>query len=71
MAIIINLDVMLAKRKMTSKELAEAIGITPQNLSVLKAGRAKAVRFTTLDAICRTLNCTPGDILAYAPESEE
>ena len=71
MAIIINLDVMLAKRKMSSKELAEAIGITPQNLSVLKAGRAKAIRFSTLDAICRTLHCTPGDILAYAPKIEE
>lgn len=65
MAIIIDLDVMLAKRKMKSAELAEAIGITPQNLSVLKAGRAKAVRFTTLDAICKHLDCQPGDILRF------
>ncbi|MEF2231586.1 MAG: helix-turn-helix transcriptional regulator [Pseudodesulfovibrio sp.] len=68
MAIVINLDVMLARRKMSSKELAEAIGITPQNLSVLKAGRAKAIRFSTLEGICRALDCAPGDILAYAPE---
>lgn len=67
MSIIVNLDVMLARRKMTSKELAEAVGITPQNLSVLKAGRAKAIRFSTLDAICRELDCQPGDILAHAP----
>jgi putative transcriptional regulator len=65
MAIIIDLDVMLAKRKMKSAELAEAIGITPQNLSVLKSGRAKAVRFTTLDAICKYLDCQPGDILRF------
>jgi len=68
MGIVINLDVMLARRKMSSKELAEAIGITPQNLSVLKAGRAKAIRFSTLEAICRALDCAPGDILAYEPE---
>ena len=65
MAIIIDLDVVLAKRKMKSAELAEAIGITPQNLSVLRAGRAKAVRFTTLDAICKHLGCQPGDILRF------
>lgn len=70
MAIIVNLDVMLARRKMTSKDLAEAVGITPQNLSVLKAGRAKAIRFTTLDAVCRALDCQPGDILAYSPEDD-
>jgi putative transcriptional regulator len=70
MAIIVNLDVMLARNKTSSKELAEAIGITPQNLSVLKAGRAKAIRFSTLDAICRALDCQPGDILAYAPDPE-
>ena len=65
MAIIIDLDVVLAKRKMKSTELAEAIGITPQNLSVLRAGRAKAVRFTTLDTICKHLGCQPGDILRF------
>jgi putative transcriptional regulator len=70
MAIIVNLDIMLARRKMSSKDLAEAIGITPQNLSVLKAGRAKAIRFSTLDAICQTLQCTPGDILVHVPEEE-
>ncbi|WP_440053929.1 helix-turn-helix domain-containing protein [Pseudoalteromonas sp. T1lg65] len=65
MAIIINLDVMLAKRKMKSAELAETIGITPQNLSVLKSGKAKAIRFSTLEAICATLQCQPGDILEF------
>jgi len=65
MPIIVNLDVMLAKRKMRSTELADAIGITPQNLSVLKTGRAKAIRFSTLEAICRHLNCQPGEILEY------
>lgn len=65
MAIIINLDVMLAKRKMRSKTLAEAIGITEQNLSILKNGKAKAIRFSTLEAICRILECQPGDILEY------
>jgi len=64
-AIIIELDVMLAKRKMKLNDLAQAVGITPQNLSVLKSGRAKAVRFSTLDAICKTLQCQPGDILLY------
>lgn len=61
----VNLDVMLAKRKMTSGELAERIGITQANLSILKTGKAKAVRFSTLEAICRELDCQPGDILEY------
>ena len=65
MAIIVNLDVMLAKRKIRSKELAEAIGITEQNLSILKTGRAKAIRLSTLDAICKYLSCQPGDILEH------
>lgn len=65
MAIIVNLDVMLAKRKMSSLELAEKIGITPANLSVLKTNKGKAIRFSTLDAICNVLDCTPGDILEY------
>lgn len=70
MAIIVNLDVMLAKRKVRSKELAEAIGITEQNLSILKTGKAKAIRLATLDAICQYLSCQPGDILEYTIESE-
>ena len=65
MAIIINVDVMLAKRKIRSKELAEAIGITEQNLSILKTGKAKAIRLSTLDAICHYLQCQPGDILEF------
>ena len=65
MAIIVNLDVMLAKRKMQSKELVEILGITPANLSILKTGKAKAIRFTTLEAICEALECQPGDILEY------
>ena len=68
MPIRINLDVMLARRKMKSNELAEKIGITPQNLSILKTGRARAIRFSTLEAICRHLNCRPGDILEYVEE---
>jgi putative transcriptional regulator len=68
MSIIVNLDVMLARRKMSSQELAERIGITPANLSILKTGKAKAIRFSTLDAICRALNCQPADILEYCPE---
>lgn len=68
MAIKINLDLALAKSKMTSGELAERIGITQANLSILKTGKAKAVRFSTLDAICRELNCQPGDILEYEGE---
>ena len=63
--IIVNIDVMLAKRKMRSNELAERIGLTQANLSILKTGKAKAIRLTTLDAICRELDCTPGDILEY------
>ena len=63
--IILNIDVMLAKRKMRSNELAERIGLTQANLSILKTGKAKAIRLTTLDAICRELQCTPGDILEY------
>lgn len=69
MAIIINLDVMLAKRKMRSKELAERMDITEQNLSILKTGRAKALRLVTLDKICEILQCQPGDILEYTPTS--
>ena len=65
MAIIVNLDVMLAKRKMMSKDLAEEIGITEANLSILKTGKAKGIRFNTLDAICKALDCQPGDILEY------
>lgn len=65
MAIITNLDVMLARRKVRSKDLAEAIGVTEQNLSVLKTGKAKAIRLTTLNAICDYLQCQPGDILEY------
>ena len=68
--IIVNLDVELAKKKMRSGELAERIGITPANLSVLKTGKAKAIRFTTLDAICKEWNCQPGDILEYRPDEE-
>lgn len=68
MAIIVNLDVMLAKRKMKSKELAEIIGITTANLSILKSGKAKAVRFSTLEAICKALDCQPSDILEYVED---
>ena len=67
MAIIVNLDVMMARRKITLGELASRIGITQANLSILKTGKAKAVRFQTLDAICRALDCQPGDILVYEP----
>ena len=65
-----NLDVMLAMRKMRSNELAERIGLTQANLSILKTGKAKAIRLTTLNAICRELQCTPGDILEYKPDAE-
>ena len=65
MAIIVNLDVMLAKRKMSSLELCNRIGLTPANLSILKTGKAKAVRFSTLEAICRELQCQPGDLLEF------
>ena len=71
MSIRINLDVMMAKRKMRLKTLAELVGITEQNLSVLKNGKAKAVRFSTLDKICDVLECQPGDILAYHHEGAE
>jgi putative transcriptional regulator len=69
MAIIINLDVMLAKRKIRSNELARAIGITEQNLSILKTGKAKAIRLSTLEAICQYLECQPGDILEFQQEN--
>jgi putative transcriptional regulator len=65
MAIIVNIDVMLARRKMSSLELAEKIGITPSNLSILKTGKAKAIRISTMDALCRALDCQPGDILEF------
>ena len=68
MPIIVNLDVVLAQRKMRLNELAEAVGITPQNLSILKTGKARAVRFSTLEAICETLECQPGEILGFRPE---
>jgi len=68
MAIIINLDVMLAKRKMSLTELSEKVGITMANLSILKKGKAKAIRFSTLDAICAALECQPGDIIEYGAE---
>ncbi|GAA4916168.1 helix-turn-helix transcriptional regulator [Nesterenkonia massiliensis] len=70
MAIIVRLDVMLAKRKMTVGDFAEQVGITPANVAVLKNGRAKAVRFATLDAMCRVLDCQPGDILEWTDEDE-
>lgn len=71
MAIVIDIDVQLAKRKMSVGDFAEAIGITPANVAVLKNGRAKAVRFTTLDAICRVLQCQPGDIMRWVPDEAE
>ncbi|WP_290792148.1 helix-turn-helix domain-containing protein [Flavihumibacter sp. UBA7668] len=67
MPIIVNIDVMLAKRKMQSKHLAELLGITQANLSILKTGKAKGIRFETLEAICQALDCQPGDILEYQP----
>ncbi|HAT1922383.1 TPA: helix-turn-helix domain-containing protein [Legionella pneumophila] len=70
MSIIVNLDVMLAKRKIRSKDLAAAIGITEQNLSLLKTGKAKAIRFSTLSAICKHLRCEPGDILEFQDENK-
>lgn len=66
--IIVNLDVVLAKRKMSVTELSEKVGITMANISILKNGRAKAIRFSTLEAICKVLECQPGDILEYTPE---
>ena len=68
MAIVVNLDVELAKRKMSVSELADAVGITVANISVLKNGRAKAIRFSTLEGICAALDCQPGDILQFVPE---
>ena len=70
MAIIVNLDLMLAKRKMTSAELAERIGMTPANLSILKTGKAKAVRMSTMDALCRELKCQPGDLFEYTEDDD-
>lgn len=71
MAIIVNLDVMMAKRKISLGDLAERMNITPSNLSILKTGKAKAIRFTTLNNICRILDCTPGDILEYRPDAPD
>lgn len=70
MSIIVNVDVMLAKRKMSSAALAEKIGITPANLSILKTEKAKAVRFSTLESICKALDCQPGDVLEYSEEQQ-
>ena len=70
MAISVRLDLMLAKRKMTSAELAERIGMTPANLSILKTGKAKAVRMSTMDAICRELKCQPGDLFEYTEDDD-
>lgn len=69
MPIVVNLDVMMAKRKMSLNELSERVGLTLSNLSILKTGKAKAIRFSTLEAICRELDCQPGDILEYLPET--
>lgn len=71
MAIIVNIDVMLAKRKMSVTELTERVGITMANLSILKNGKAKAIRFSTLAAICKALDCQPGDLLEYIPDAGE
>ncbi len=71
MPIIVNLDVMMAKRKMSLNELSAKVGLTLANLSVLKTGKAKAIRFSTLEAICKVLNCQPADILEYVPGEEE
>jgi putative transcriptional regulator len=68
MPIIVNLDVVLAQRKMRLNDLAEGVDITPQNLSILKTGKARAIRFSTLEAICKHLNCQPGDLLEFRPE---
>lgn len=70
MPIIINLDVVMAQRKISSGELAEKVGITPANLSILKNNKAKAVRFSTLEALCKALDCQPADLLEYQPDSE-
>ena len=71
MSILVNLDVMMAKRKMSSGQLAEEIGITPANLSILKNNKARAIRFSTLEQICRVLDCQPGDILEYMTDMED
>lgn len=71
MPIIVNLDVMLAKRKMSLSQLSEQVGVTLANLSVLKTNKAKAVRFSTLEAVCKALECQPGDILEYVPDEEQ
>ena len=71
MAIVVNLDVMMAKRKMSLSELSQRVDVTLANLSILKNNKAKAVRFTTLEAICRALDCQPGDLLEYVPDEEE
>lgn len=68
MSITVNIDIMLALRKMSSGELAEKVGISATNLSILKTGKAKAIRFSTLEALCRALDCQPGDILEYTPD---
>jgi len=70
MPIIVNLDVMMAKRKMSLNELSEKVGLTLSNLSILKTGKAKAIRFSTLEAICKALNCQPGEILEFVPDEE-
>ena len=71
MPIIVNLDVMMAKRKVALKDLAAEIGVTQANLSILKTGKAKAIRFSTLNAICKALDCQPGDILEYVPDESD
>ena len=71
MAIIVNLDVMMAKRKMSLNTLSEKVGITKANLSILKTGKARAIRFSTLTAICKTLDCQPGDILEYREDNDD
>ncbi|KAB0585001.1 helix-turn-helix transcriptional regulator [Ideonella dechloratans] len=71
MPIVVHLDVMLAKRKMRSRELAERVGITEQNISLLKSGKVRGVRFDTLEAICQALDCQPGDLLSYEPDGSD
>ena len=71
MGVVVSIDVLLVQRKMSVAEFADAVGITPANVAVLKNGRAKAIRFTTLESICRVLNCQPGDILEWAPDAGE
>ncbi|MBQ6725129.1 MAG: helix-turn-helix transcriptional regulator [Bacteroidales bacterium] len=71
MAIVVNLDVMMARRKMSLNELAEKVDITPANLSILKTGKAKAIRFSTLESICKVLDCQPGDILEFSDENNK